>query len=188
MRLVLPAIAILLIGLVVLWPYLTPERSGFQIGFADVEDSVESMSMIDARFVGTDENNLPFTVSAERVDNLVPGATEMVLRSPAADMTLEDGSWVMVRSKTGEYKVEAKSLDLVGDVEMFHDGGYEFRTSRASVDLGRGVITGSEPVAGHGPFGEVTAEGFQVKDEGRSIVFQGQSRLFIYPGAMRSQQ
>lgn len=185
MKLVLPAAAILLIAAVVLWPYLVPDRSGFPIAFAELEDTVDSVSMIDARFVGTDDHNLPFTVSARRVDNLKPDATEMELHEPAADMTLDDGSWILVRSDTGEYAVAAESLDLVGDVQLFHDSGYEFRTSRARVDLEHHVIVGSEPVAGHGPLGELSAKGFRVLDEGGTIVFDGPARLLIYPSAMK---
>lgn len=185
MKLVLPAAAILLIAAVVLWPYLVPDQTGFPVAFADLEDSVDSVSMIDARFVGTDDHNLPFTVSARRIDNLKPDATEMVLHQPAADMTLDDGSWILVRSDSGEYAVKAESLDLVGDVELFHDSGYEFRTSRASVDLEKRIVSGTEPVAGHGPLGELNATGFRVLDNGGTIVFDGPARLVIHPSAMK---
>ena len=61
----------------------------------------------------------------------------------------------------------------------------EFRTSRARVDLEKRIISGTEPVAGHGPLGELNATGFRVLDNGGTIVFGGPARLVIHPSAMK---
>jgi lipopolysaccharide export system protein LptC len=185
MKVALPIAALVLTTLVLTWSYFSPERDKFRIGFAQSGEAVDEVSMLNARLAGTDRKNQPFTISADKVHNLVPGGEQMTLEAPAADILLADGSWVMARADLGEYRVKEMSLDLVGSVKLFHDSGYEFVTSRAKVDLKAAIVSGSEPVQGHGPLGELTAEGFQVADHGKSLVFHGKARLLLFPAAMK---
>ena len=67
---------------------------------------------------------------------------------------------------------------------MFHDGGYQFRTTEAIIDLDAGTASGSKPVEAQGPFGQLSAEGFKVIDEGRTVLFEGQAKMRVYPGAL----
>jgi lipopolysaccharide export system protein LptC len=185
MKVVLPAAALVMTTLVLTWSYFSPDRDKFRIGFAETGEAEDDVSMLNARLAGADSKNQPFNISADKVHNLMPGSEQMTLEAPAADILLADGSWVMARADLGEYRTKEMSLDLIGSVKLFHDSGYEFRTSRATVDLSGAVVSGTDPVQGQGPLGELTAQGFQVADHGKSIVFHGKARLLLYPNAMK---
>ena len=181
LRVLFPTLAAILIGLVVLWPQLAPRHDQFRIGFADLEVTDDGLSMIRPRYVGTDEQSRPFSISASSVRNLVPGGEEMLLDEPEAEITLEDGAWVTVTADTGTYDVDGNALTLTGRVRLYHDKGYSLETTKAYVDLGRSEITGNEQVAGHGPSGYLQGTGFRVGQGGLAIDVRGPARMIINP-------
>lgn len=183
MKFVLPALALALIALVVVWPHLQTRDTRFRIGFSALKArETEDPSMLNARYLGTDKNSQVFSVTADLAKNLINSTTEVELEMPKADMTMDDGSWVVLTAETGIYARESKTLELIGSVNLFHDSGYEFRTSRAHINFTEGSAEGNEPVEGQGPFGELTAEGFRMVEKGRTIYFTGKSKVVIYPG------
>ena len=183
MKLFLPMAALALIVLIAVWPHLQPEDSRFRIGFAVLGARVETEnpSMVNARYVGTDQDNQPFSVTADLAKNLLMGASVVELEMPKADIGLEDGTWLVLTAEAGNYDRATKRLNLVGAVNLFHDSGYEIRTPEADVDLDKGIAHGDKPVEGHGPFGELKAEGFRLENKGKLITFTGKARLLIYP-------
>ena len=76
-------------------------------------------------------------------------------------------------------------LRLVGGVDLFHDDGYVFWTYEALIDFRNGAASGETPVRGQCPFGTIDAEGFRRVDNGDRIIFNGKSRLVIFPAATK---
>lgn len=183
MKVFLPTLALLLIGLIVVWPYLQSKESRFRIGFSGLMLSgTEDPNMVNARYQGTDKNSRMYTITADLAKNLLDGTTAVELEMPKADMVLEDGSWLVLTANTGVYTRDAATLNLAGGVNLFHDSGYEFRTSKATINLTEGLAEGNEKVEGQGPFGDLKAEGFRLVDKGKIIKFTGKARMVIFPG------
>ncbi|MEO5374288.1 MAG: LPS export ABC transporter periplasmic protein LptC [Alphaproteobacteria bacterium] len=182
MKILLPSIAVAMVALVVVWPRLTAPDERFRMGSSSLAlETVQSLSMINARYFGTDSENRPFTVTAETATESSSGRRAMVLQTPKADLSLKDGSWVVIGSDTGHYDHDGNLLDLVGDVNLFHDGGYELHTATARIDLKAGMASGDDPVQGQGPFGRLQAEGFRLYDRGERVVFTGKARVLFAP-------
>lgn len=182
MKIFLPAGALALAGLVVLWPQVQDSDKGFRLG--DTSGSLQeadNLRMVNARFTGLNKKTLPYTVTAPLAVQDNPEADEIELSSPKTDITLKDGSWLALTADKGRYLQSRQTLDLSGMVNLFHDSGYEFHSTRAYIDLAAGTAHGDDPVTGQGPFGELTAEGFRVIDKGKSIHFTGTAKLVIYP-------
>ncbi len=189
MKYLLPAVAILLVGLVAVWPHLKPKDRGFRIEFSALKArETGDPNMVNARYLGSDKNNQLFSVTADLVRNAMKDAANVELVMPKADIALEDGTWLVVTAETGVYSRAAKTLRLAGAVNLFHDSGYEFRTTRVTIDLDEGSAVGTEPVEGQGPFGDLSAEGFRLLEKGKTIIFTGKARLLIYPGIGRPEQ
>ncbi|MAO56192.1 MAG: LPS export ABC transporter periplasmic protein LptC [Rhodospirillaceae bacterium] len=185
-KVMLPAAAVGLIALVILWPHLRTEDLRFRIGFAAIKSNVDGdPNLLNPRYVGTDEDNQPYAVTADIAKKLDGEGMDVRigLELPKADITLKDGTWLVLTAENGIYARRNKTLDLSGAVNLFHDSGYEFRTDKAQVDLARGVAEGDRPVRGQGPFGTLNAEGFRLLNKGRTIVFTGKSKMILKPGA-----
>ena len=184
MKVLLPFVALLLIVLVIVWPKLKMQDTKFGLGFSALKigDGADP-AMINPRYFGTDKSNQTFSITADLAKNLMTDGRRVELEMPKADISLKDGSWLVVTAKIGYFSRQDEKLSLEGGVNMFHDSGYEFRTDKVNVNLAEGTATGDVPVEGQGPFGNVVAEGFRLEDKGKTVIFTGKSKLTIYPGA-----
>ncbi|MGF1609058.1 MAG: LPS export ABC transporter periplasmic protein LptC [Kiloniellales bacterium] len=181
LKVVLPAFAAALVLLVVVWPQLNPDDSRFRIGVTRISLSqAENLSMMNARYDGIDKESRPFTITADLATQESANADIVDLELPKADITLEDGTWLVLTAKTGRYRREAETVELNDNVVVFHDQGFEVRTDAATIFLKEGAARGSSPVQGQGPSGLLTSEGFQLINRGERIIFTGKSRLVLY--------
>jgi lipopolysaccharide export system protein LptC len=184
MKVALPVLALILVTLIFVWPKLQASDNRFQVGFAAIKaHEAGNPSMMNPRYVGLDDREQPFTVTADLARNVIQTDRPVELEVPKADLSLSDGSWVVLTAQTGLYEREKRQLDLEGEVNLFHDSGYEFKTASARIDLATGTAHGTVPVTGHGPFGDLRAEGFHL-DKGRRVInFTGRARVIMYGGA-----
>jgi lipopolysaccharide export system protein LptC len=180
MKVALPALAAALVLLLVVWPQVAPEGNHFRIGVADLQpEQAKNLSMVNPRFRGRDDKSRPYTVVADVATQESSGADEVDLEQPKADITLNDGAWVALTANQGLYHRERERLHLEGNVSLFHDQGFEMRTSAAEIDLQAGQARSTRPVDGQGPAGTLTAQGFRLLDDGQRIIFTGKSRMVI---------
>ncbi len=187
MKVLLPTAAVAILILIMAWPHFQIRDSNFRIGFATLKlTGNQDKSMINPRYLGTDEKTKPFSVTADIAKNIMVDASVVELEMPKADITLPDGSWLVMTANTGVFDKIKKKLELRKKVNMFHDSGYEFRTSSADIDLSTGIAVGNKPVSGQGPFGSLKSEGFRLIDKGRIIQFTGKSKLIMYPDIAQS--
>jgi lipopolysaccharide export system protein LptC len=95
---------------------------------------------------------------------------------------------VTVTAEHGLYDREREYLQLNNGVQLFHDRGFQFETPQAKVDLQAGTAQSDTPVTGHGPEGQIDAQGFRVLDKGGRIIFTGRSKLVIRESALEGAQ
>ncbi len=181
MKLLLPALALLLIALVIVWPNLLPDQSKFRLGESARESgaALDGLEMERPRYVGVDENARPYQITADVARQQSDSSTELLLSAPKADIVMSGDAWVALTATNGIYDREAERIDLTGGVTVFHDAGYEFSSATARVDLANGVASGNDPVEGHGEAGSVVGEGFEITDDGARVLFVGKSRMII---------
>ncbi len=182
LKTLLPSFAIGMVLLIFAWPQIKVDSEHFGIGVPELAaDYADSLSMLNARYDGVDDEGRPFSLSADEATQ--PSSVDEIvdLSLPKGDITLKDGTWLALTAKTGKYDRKGNTLDLAGAVSLFHDQGFELQTETAAVDLEAGRAEGSDPVTGHGPFGELLADGFRVENNGDTIIFTGRSRMILQP-------
>lgn len=183
----LPLAAAAIVVVLVTWPYVTDRvASGLRLTFADVESDADgTVTMTNARYLGTDRRGQPFTITAESAAQNPDDPDRVVLTRLAGDIVLNDGAWLSLSSDGGVYRQEARVLELAGSVSLYADSGYELRTEQATLDLAAEVAAGDAPVQGQGPLGHIDAAGFRVTEGGQRLLFLGPVRLTLYPAADR---
>jgi lipopolysaccharide export system protein LptC len=182
-KLLAATVALVLVALVVIWPQFSSRDGGLPLGIAPSgREDAESLHMVSPRYTGLDQNNLPYEVTADLASQETAKSDLIALDNPKADMTMKDGTWMALSANSGLYGQKSQQLDLSGEVNLFHDSGYEFTSKTATIDLNTGAGHGSDPTFGHGPAGEIEGEGFRFTDKGKTIVFTGKSHLTLYPG------
>lgn len=132
----------------------------------------------------TDEDGYPVKqTAAAPAQSSGDGKADSVinLKQLVADMTLTNGAWVAVTADDGVYHRDAGTVDLSGNVTLFHDTGLQFETDAATVDLKNDTARGDQPVEGQNADGQLAAQGFEVRDDGQTVVFTGRAYMKLFP-------
>ena len=178
LKLALPAIGGALLLMVVAWPRLAPLFDRFRWAAIDLRDARE-LRMMNPRYAGTDRDGHPFVVTAA-VGRQVPQRDDvMSLDQPVANVVSHSGAKIDVSANSGVYQTQTQFLDMFGRVTVKHQDGSTFTTSAARVDAANSAAEGTAPIEGHGPRGDITAQGFQILDKGDIVIFTGRADLHL---------
>ena len=173
----LPLVALGLLASVALWPELERQTDEARIAIHRMSAVTGNGRLLDAHYQSVDEKGRPYTVTAAVA--VQAGPQRVNLTSPKGDVTLQNGSWLLVQSKQGVYMQHSGQLDLSGDVTLYRDDGTTLRSPTASIDLKSGAAAGFDTVSAEGPFGTLDATGFMLVDKGGVIQFSGPARLIL---------
>lgn len=174
----LPATALVLIALVILWPQLLPQDGllgGTKVKVSDIDTS----RMANPRFVGVDEENRPYEIIALEALQQSGDGDIVLLEKPQGDVTLEDQTWLSLSAANGVWHRAKEVVDLSGSVELFQDEGHHLTSDTAHVDILNGSVISDTPTVGHGPSGMVEGEGFHLRDRGARIEFTGKAKAVL---------
>jgi lipopolysaccharide export system protein LptC len=175
---VLPVVALTLLSSIALWPEIsrTIDRGRVTWHRLIMVDPT-SGTMKHPRYRGYDGQNQPYTVVAESADRV--GPERFNLRLPRGDLTLQNGTWLEVRSKKGAYFQHPSLLDLFQDVMLYRQDGTILNTTAATVDIRGGAVSSNAYTHAEGPFGQLDAEGFTLLDKGNVVQFHGPAKLVL---------
>ena len=140
------------------------------------------------RFTGRDAEGRPYVLTADSAVRRLAGLGTLTdLDNPRIDYALLFGGSSRpeaseVLSHFGVYDDHNRILRMREAVRFATRSGYRFRTEGAALDLAAGVVTGDLPVEGHAPWGGIQAQGFELHDEGRRLVFSGGVVTRFYTG------
>jgi lipopolysaccharide export system protein LptC len=176
----LPVIGVALLALITIWPRLVPLLDSVRFGLPVIDlHEAHELRMLNPRYAGVDRFDRPYVVTSAVGRQASNRDDLMSLERPRAEMTMRNGARVVVTAATAMYQSQAQLLDLFGDVNLVHENGTRFVTNTAHVDVAADSAMGNDRVTGHGPSGDITAQGFRVVDRGDTIVFTGTSHLVL---------
>lgn len=173
---------VMIAGIIMLMIYIASDNGtgdGSRLVFSSIQhvDDMQNI-MVNPHYQGVDEHNMPYSIIAKTATQ--KDADTVLLDTIKADMATRDGKWLALEAGAGELKIKDKKLTLTKNVDMFYDGGYEFRSASAFIDMAHGSASGNQPVEGQGPMGTLNANGFEVRDQGGVIIFNGSVRVIVY--------
>ena len=178
-RIALPliALAVVLAGIVI---PMFGEATGIMVRQMPERSSRgEYMRMERPHFAASDSTRRPYTLTADYAVQKTRDLKVYELARPKADLLDKKGRWIAVTADHGRYDQQLRMLDLGGEVTLFQDQGYTIATDQARIDLEAHAAWGDRPVRGHGPDGEIEAQGFHASEGGDRLVFTGRTRLVL---------
>jgi lipopolysaccharide export system protein LptC len=173
----LPVLALALLGTIAVWPELERQTDAARLAIRRLGAVEGNGRVLDARYQSVDEKGRPYTITAAVA--VQAGPQRVNLTKPKGDVTMQNGTWLLVNSRRGVYLQHVGQLDLSGDVTLYRDDGTFLRSPTASIDLKRGAAAGADTVSAEGPFGTLDAMGFALVDKGDVIQFTGPARLVL---------
>lgn len=178
MRFVLPATALLLVALLVLWPRLMGGGGLIAPMFVDAPKQLDSMHMHRPRYVGQTNEGRPFTVRAEAAET-DPAAPDRIQLDRLAAQIDTPRRGLELAAQSGVYHRDSEELDLAGGIEVLTSDGYRLETEAARVLLQHGRVIGERPIAGIGPAGQLRADQFEIRNDGDLLRFEGRVKVTL---------
>ena len=173
----LPTAAALLLATLALWPEIGRMTDKARIAYQRMSHDIGGATVTDAHYRGVDEHGRPYTLTAATAVQAEP--ERINLTTLKGDITLANGTWLMVQAKHGVFLQHTNQLDLSGDVTLYRDDGTTMTTASASIDLKKGAAAGAEPTHAEGPFGTLDAQGFTATDQATAVQFAGPAHLVL---------
>lgn len=178
MRFVLPATALVLIALLMLWPHLMGGGGLIAPMFVDAPKQLEQMQMRQPRYVGQTSSGRPFTVRAETAETTPTAPDRIQLDRLVAQIDTQRRD-VELAARSGVYRRDDQKLDLAGGIEVLTSDGYRLETQSARVLLEDGRVIGQRPITGTGPAGEIRADRFEIRNGGDVLRFEGRVKVTL---------
>jgi lipopolysaccharide export system protein LptC len=175
MRVILPALALLVMGLVALQAFMYEADDTLKLSFADtgaLPDDGKMMSPELSFPFGKDNWFRATAGSAERDDG-----GRVVVTDIQSDMTAGGDGWFSLSARNGILDIKEEQVILSGGIEFFSSYGQEFRTESAILGTRDGTIKSQSEVTGQGPLGALRCDGFSVSDSGSRIRCEGNVQM-----------
>jgi lipopolysaccharide export system protein LptC len=181
MKIVLPALATLLLALLFMYSYIGRGNETVTVSMTALGAVEDDKQMVKPRLTGSDGKGHPFTVTASAVGQEMGEKPSMTLFDVEADLTMQGGNWVKIEAKSGYLDGKAKKMSLKGAINIFSDLGYECHTEAAIYDIGQGILTGKEAIVCQGPLGVIKGNGFEGLRKAEQLSLSGGVKTTFYP-------
>lgn len=181
LRTVLPLAALALMAVLLAWPSLRDDEP--PPSAADPSQPTGEARVLNPRYYATDDQNRPYSVTAQSAWGLADSDEVLDLDRPYAEMTLETGEGLTLGADQGRYQRAADRLDLIGAVWLRRDDGYIIRTELVHVDLLEQRAWGDRPVEMTGPQADMWATGFEIEEGGDIVILHGPATLILRPAS-----
>jgi lipopolysaccharide export system protein LptC len=182
LKITLPILAVAIIGYLTYRSYYSQSDTRVSINVVeDVPKLDAGMKVSGIAFEGMSKTDRPFSVTALSATEKADNKDLVDLEEPQAEIELSDVTWIAVTAQHGLYDRKLDRVDLDGAVKVYHDNGMTFSTEQAAMDLKTNTASGSMPVTGNDDRRELSAEGFEMLDDGATVLFKGKSHLKILP-------
>ncbi|MFW6027762.1 MAG: hypothetical protein ACOC91_03045 [bacterium] len=183
MRLILPALALLVVGVVMLHAFMYRADDTLKLSFAETGTLADDLKMVQPELSARFGEKNPFRITSESawLDEDAPG--RVVLNKIQADVNVEGVSWLKLSALKGILDTKAAQIILGGGIDLVSELGYELHTKSVNIDLGKGTLTGRTAVTGQGPLGTLRSDRFSISDEGARVRFEGNVRVTFSPPA-----
>ncbi len=179
MRLMLPLIALFIIGVLLGWSELSDEQT---IPVQEQQTSTQSIGkneLVNPRFESTDEKKQPYTITALRAVQGENNENLIMLEKPVADILLNSGNWLAIQADQGAFREDTQRLLLKDNVKIFHDLGYQMTTPQLHVDMNKEYAWSQKDIYAQGPAGTLQAKGMELYSTTGRLVFTGPAKLTL---------
>ena len=176
----LPFVALIIISVVLSWPYMVPEENKFRIEAQDAPNYLDQQSLlIGLKFVGTDEQNQTYSISSSRAEQSNDKSGKIILTRPTGDLNMSNKGWFYLASEQGVFFSREKKIVLEGKVSIHNSEGFELHTESLAVDLNSHNMDAQLPVVGQSPGLSLAAEGMRIRERGALLELLGSSKVTV---------
>lgn len=174
LRRVLPILAAASLVLVGLWLWFDPLRylRALPIEVGALKISGTKLTMEAPKLTGFSKDGHPYTITAKSAAQDLTKTSVIELTGIAGKFTSDDKGETVLNAKKGVYDSKREEMRLFGGIEITSAGDYTGKLSEAVGEPKKGHLVSNKPVEITFSDGNLTANGMEVFDHGKVVVFQ----------------
>ncbi len=131
------------------------------------------ITMASPHLTGFTPDQRPYDLRAKTATQDVTDPVHVELHDLTSTVQMEDKSTVMMEGDSGLFDTKIQILELKDRIFLRSSTGYEARLTQATVDMAKGTVDSSRPVAVKLLNGTLDANGLHIVDNGALVVFDG---------------
>ena len=181
LKVLLPSLAALLVGLVILWPQLQARQDEAISIVSETDAAPQDQMMVNPRFFTVDGKGEPLNMTAENAYEL-PGETRRIrLNNVKADLVLKDNRFLALDATAAVYFQSKDTVELSESVNLYSEDGFELNTTQAQIGLKDQNLKGTAETFIRTPAGTAVSDGFEITDGGTIVRLTGKTKVVFYP-------
>lgn len=181
LKVLLPSLAALLVGLVILWPQLQARQDEAISIVSETDAAPQDQMMVNPRFFTVDGKGEPLNMTAENAYEL-PGETRRIrLNNVKADLVLKDNRFLALDAAAAVYFQSKDAVELSESVNLYSEDGFELNTTQAQIGLKDQNLKGTAETFIRTPAGTAVSDGFEITDGGTVVRLTGKTKVVFYP-------
>lgn len=181
LKVLLPSLAALLVGLVILWPQLQARQDEAISIVSETDTAPQDQMMVNPRFFTVDGKGEPLNMTAENAYEL-PGETRRIrLNNVKADLVLKDNRFLALDAAAAVYFQSKDAVELSESVNLYSEDGFELNTTQAQIGLKDQNLKGTAETFIRTPAGTAVSDGFEITDGGTIVRLTGKTKVVFYP-------
>lgn len=181
LKVLLPSLAALLVGLVILWPQLQARQDEAISIVSETDAAPQDQMMVNPRFFTVDGKGEPLNMTAENAYEL-PGETRRIrLNNVKADLVLKDNRFLALDAAAAVYFQSKDAVELSESVNLYSEDGFELNTTQAQIGLNDQNLKGTAETFIRTPAGTAVSDGFEITDGGTVVRLTGKTKVVFYP-------
>lgn len=175
LRIVLPALVVVIALVVFLMSYFNPLRmlTKLPINVGGLIVSGTKITMEQPHLSGFTRDARAYELSADAAAQDVTKPDLVELRNIRAKVQMEDKSIMQMTAAVGTYNSKGEMLKLDRDIKINSSTGYAGHLTEAMVDMNKGHVVSDKPVQVKLLQGVLNANGLEIINSGDRVVFSG---------------
>lgn len=182
-KIMLPCIAALLIGLMIIIPNIKKNVDLTDTITLPRKNEMEQLHIEKTVFNITDSKNRVNNIVAENVDELEAGSQRYKIMNPKATIPTDKGK-IVITSKFGWFNQQTNVLELKEGVKAVIDDNTIVRTASAFYDFEKAKGWGKSSVTAKGDWGTMQAEAFEYDKNKEILILKGKHRVDATRGTL----
>lgn len=180
-----PCLAAALLGIMIVAPNIRKK-----IDFSDTvtlpkKSEIEKLHIEESVITSTDKKNRVATVWADSVDEAAPGADELKIITPRAEIPTDNGI-INITSKDGLFNRENNLLQLINSVEALGEKNTVITTEEAFYNFNDDYGYGVKDIFAVGDWGTMQAQGFTFHKDISVLTLKGKNLIKTDKGNLSS--
>ena len=182
LKVAIPIGALVAVALVVAVSLFNPFGRIPGLTLGPISFSGNKIAMERPRLTGFRKDNRPYEVVATAASQDIRKPNVIELKDMRAKLATDDaGGIAQLTSNSGIFDTGKEHLDLSDNIRIWTSKGEEIFLQTASIDLKAGSAVSRDPVKVRTPTLTLDADGMEMADSGKTLVFTGRVRTRLIP-------